>query len=403
MSTSAAADCMFTPYQLGSLTLKNRFIKAATFEGRSPHGFITDALIEWHQNIARGGVAMTTMAYGAVNENGKSFGDQVHIHAGIQQDLRRFTDVMHAAGAAAALQLTHCGYFTKNKRVARRRPLGPSFVVNHYGLFSGLPIGHPMKVEDIDDVVEDFGKAAYTARESGFDAVEVHAGHGYLLSQFLSPGTNRRKDQYGGSIENRARFTRRVIRSIRQKTGNDFPILVKMNLSDGIKRGTNIEDAVALSKMMENEGVHGLVLSAGFTSKSPFYLLRGDRPLREMIASEPNAMQRLGMKFLGPMIIREYPFSEMFLLDQAKMIRSQVKLPLVVLGGMISRENFEVAMSEGFELIALGRPLIHDPNFINKIKTGEVDRSGCIPCNKCIPAMDQGGIRCVLKEEGMIS
>lgn len=389
----------FSSFKLNGLTLRNRLIKAATYEGLIREGIPTPELIEWHRRMVVGGLAMTTLAYCAVNADGRSFTEQLSMRPEVMPDLQRFTDAMHNEGAAASIQLTHCGYFSKNKAVRGRGPLGPSFRINEYGIFSGLPFGKAMTVEDIRITTIDFGKAAKMAKEAGFDAVEIHAGHGYLLSQFLSPAINRRKDAYGGSLPNRARFTVEVIEEVRKQVGPMFPILIKMNLSDGFRGGLDIDDAVQLAGIFEKSTADALILSGGYTSKTPFYLLRGGRPLLEMIKVEKNILQKLGMALLGAVIIRKYPFKELFFLDMAKKIRQAVDMPLVYLGGLLTKENMDEVTGEGFDLMAIGRAVIHDPEFINKIMSGAISGSACNSCNLCIPEMDRGGVRCVLHDE----
>ncbi len=386
----------FSSFELNGLKLRNRLIKAATYEGMIRGGNPTPELIEWHRRMAAGGLAMTTLAYCAVNADGRSFTEQLHMHPGIIGKLKRFTDAIHNEGAAASIQLTHCGYFSKNRALKGRGPLGPSFRINEYGLFSGLPFGRAMTVEQIQNSTIDFGKAAAMAKDAGFNAVEIHAGHGYLLSQFLSPAVNKRKDAYGGPLPHRARFTVEVINEVRKKVGPGFPILVKMNLSDGFKGGLDIDDAVAFARILEKTPANALILSGGYTSRTPFYLLRGGRPLLEMIKVEKNILQKIGMALLGTVIIRKYPFRELFFLEMAKKVRQSTKMPLIYLGGVLSKESMDRIMQEGFELLALGRALIHDPEFINKIMAGTISVSGCNSCNLCIPEMEREGVRCVL-------
>jgi len=245
-------------------------------------------------------------------------------------------------------------------------------------------------------VSEDFARAALLAVETGFDAVELHLGHGYLLSQFLSPATNRRRDAWGGSLENRLRLPVDVVRRVRAQVGARAAILAKVNLRDGFRGGLDLADAVEIARRLETEGVDALVLSGGFTSRTPFYLLRGGRPLRGMIAVEKSRVQKVALALFGPLFMKKYPFTEMFFLDDARAVRRAVRMPLVLLGGIVSRDNLEIAMREGFDFVALGRALIHDPHLVAKLERGEVDRSGCNHCNECVVEMDRGGVRCVL-------
>jgi 2,4-dienoyl-CoA reductase-like NADH-dependent reductase (Old Yellow Enzyme family) len=387
----------FTPFQLGGLRLRNRVIKTATYEGMTPGGVPSEALIRHHRELAAGGVGMTTVAYCAVSPDGRTFADQLWIHRGVLERLGELCDAVHAEGAAVSLQLGHCGFFSKNKQLTRRRPLGPSFGLNPYGLAAGLPFSGAMGEREIAEVIGDFGRAAELAREAGFDAVEIHLGHGYLLSQFLSPATNRRRDRWGGSLEGRLRLPLAVLRRVRQAVGPEFPILAKTNLRDGFRGGLELEDSVAIARALEAEGIDALVLSGGFTSRNAFYLLRGGRPLARMVEVEQSRLQKLALRIFGSFVIRAYPFQEMFFLEAAREVRRAVKLPLVLLGGILSLENLETAMREGFELVAMGRALISDPDLIRRMQAGEVQRARCDSCNECVAEMDRGGVRCVLE------
>ena len=385
----------YTPFQLGNLQLRNRFIKTATYEGMCRNGQPTPALIDFHTQMAKGGTAMTTVAYGAVNPLGRTHGDQMYLREELVPFLTRLTDSVKESGGATSIQLTHCGFFTR-LRQGFRKPLAPSRIFNEYGVLQGVPFSRVMSREDLRSTVYDFAQAAKLAKQSGFDAVEIHMGHGYLLSQFLSPLTNRRTDEYGGPLYNRMRFPLEVLAAVRQSVGEDFPILCKINLSDGFKGGLSIEESVILAKRLEKDGANALVMSGGFTSKTPFYLLRGDIPLKEMIQVEKNYPQKLALRLFGKGIIKRYPFEENFFLQQALQVRKAVSMPLVYLGGVASKAGVEEVMQAGFDLIALGRALIHDPAFIQKLHDGQIDRSPCTHCNQCIVEMDREGVRCVL-------
>ena len=182
----------------GNIKLKNVFIKSATFEGMYKNGIPTDKLTEHHVNMAKGEVAMTTVSYGAISRDARTFDDQMYIHEGSLHKLEILAQRVHEAGGKVSMQLTHCGYFTKNKNT--KYPLAPSKVFNEYGFMSGIIFSKAMNSEDLERISNQFADAAFEIKKIGFDAVEIHMGHGYLLSQFLSPYTNKRKDQYGGSI-----------------------------------------------------------------------------------------------------------------------------------------------------------------------------------------------------------
>ena len=390
-----------TPFELAGLRLRNRVIKTATFEGMSPGGVPSAALVEHHRALAAGGVGMTTLAYVAVDARGRTFPDQMVLDEATATGLRSLTAAVHQEGAAASIQLAHCGGFSKDTSHREHRgPAGPSRVLNRYGLMKGLIWVRAMDLDQIAAIPAQFARAARLACEVGFDALELHLGHGYLLSQFLSPATNRRRDAYGGSLANRLRLPLEVVAAVRQAVGPAVPILCKTNLRDDIRGGLELDEAVEVARALEGAGVDALVLSGGFVSHSAFYLLRGGRPLREMIEVERDPKQKLALRLFGPAVIEAHPFEELFFLPLAREIRAAVTMPLCLLGGIVSAANLEQAMAEGFELVAMGRALLENPQLINQIAKGEVERSACTHCNVCVAEMDRGGVRCVLSKPG---
>jgi 2,4-dienoyl-CoA reductase-like NADH-dependent reductase (Old Yellow Enzyme family) len=385
----------FTPFTLGSLSIRNRIIKTATYEGMVTDGQPAETLVRHHAELARGGVGMTTVAYCAVSDEGRTFKNQMVMKDETVAPLRALTRAVHEEGAKAMLQLGHCGGFSKNEALGVRGPLGPSFGFNAYGALKGMVFTRAMSKDDIKRVTDDFRVAAVKAFEAGFDAIEVHVGHGYLLSQFISPVRNKRDDEYGGSLENRLRFPLEVIAAIRKELGKDAPIFAKMNLDDGVSRGMHVDDAVVCAGALERAGVSALVLSGGLVSHSALYLLRGERPLRAMIAVEENPLQKVALAAFGPVFVPKTPFEPLFFLPLARKVREAVACPLVYLGGATSLDHLEEVRREGFEMIAMGRALLHDPTLIEKYRRGEVVESGCTPCNLCITEMDRpGGVLC---------
>jgi len=391
-----SAPSPFAPGRLGDLALRNRLIKTATFEGMSPGGVPSEALARHHRAIAAGGVGMTTVAYCAVSPAGRTFADQMWLRPEIVPALRRLTDSVHAEGAAASLQLGHCGFFTRSRAPGSRGARGPSFGLNVYGLAAGLPFARAMGEGEIREVIEDFGRAASLAREAGFDAVELHLGHGYLLSQFLSPATNRRRDAWGGDLEGRLRLPLAVLRRVREQLGPGFPILAKTNLRDGFRGGLEVAESVEIGRALEREGADAIVPSGGFTSRNAFYMLRGGVPIQGMAEVEESRAMRLAIRLFGPLRIRAVPFEELFFLPEARALRAAVRLPLVLLGGARSLDAVERALGEGFDFVALGRALIADPDLPARWARGERARSRCTSCNECVVEMDRGGVRCVL-------
>jgi len=365
----------------------------------SQGGGVTDALISHHTEIAVGGTSMTTVAYCSVSEDGRAFEHEMWMRKDLVPDLKKLTDKIHQNGATVSIQLGHCGYFA-SKSVIGKRPLGAS---PKFNLFR-LSYCRQMTKEDIEEKINDFGKAAILARESGFDAVEIHAGHGYLLSQFISPYTNKRKDVYGGSPENRMRFPMEVIKQIREKLGPKFPILVKLNLRDGMKGGLELKESIEVAKMFEKAGASALIPSSGFTSKTPFMMLRGNLPITEMVANQHEWINKLGLLLFERIIVQEYTYKNLFHLIEAKEIVKAVDIPVIYIGGIQTADDIEKVMDEGFEFVQVGRALIHNPNFVNEIQSQNMTNEPlCDICNRCVAAMDGGGVYCVSKEKGYLN
>lgn len=373
---------LFTPYKLGPVILRNRAIRSAAFEGMCPGNNPSEELMRCHVAFAAGGIGMTTVAYAAVHKSGLSFPHQLWLRPESIADLRKLTGAVHKEGAAASVQIGHCGLMAK-RSVAGCRPLSPSGRFNLYG----PTFPRAMNDQDISTIIHSFGHAVKLAREAGFDAVEVHAGHGYLISQFLSPFINKRKDKWGGPFENRVRFLQAVVTEVMKVASDDMAVLVKMNISDGVKGGIEPEESVKVAQILENLGVHALVLSGGLVNRSPMYIMKGRMPARIMGYYLKNPFMRIGVRLFGDLLMKPEPFKEVYFLEDALKIRSQVKLPLVYVGGLVSRKNIEQVMNAGFEFVSFARALVNDPAFISKLRSGEIERSACRHSNYCIAVM----------------
>lgn len=382
-------DILFSPGKLGPLTIRNRSIRSAAFEGMCPNHNVSEDLINYHRSVAKGGVGMTTVAYAAVSRSGLSFEHQLWLRRESIPGLRKLTDAIHSEGAAVAIQIGHCGLMAK-KSVSGGQCLSPTGGFNLYG----PTWSRTMSREEISSVISDFGHAVLIAKEAGFDSVEVHAGHGYLISQFLSGYTNKRKDKYGGSFGNRTRFMIEVIREVIHAAGNTIAVSVKMNLRDGFRGGMELDESVEVAKILEKEGVHGLVLSGGFVCKAPMYVMRGRMPVEILSHYMKDKWLKLGIRFFGELLISPVQFREAYFLDDAITVRNHVKLPLIYVGGLVSREKIEEVLSKRFEFVQIARALIYDPGFINKLRSGEVTVSGCNHTNYCIAVMYSGKMEC---------
>jgi len=388
---------VFSPGKIGNLELRNRIIRSGCFEGMCQDGGVTDELIEHHRRVAEGGVSMTTVAYCSVTFDGRAFGHEMWMREEIMPDLKRLTDIVHREGAAVSIQLGHCGFFASRKEIGKR-PLGAS---PKFCLFR-MSRCTEMKEQEIEAMVKHFAKAAVMAKDAGFDAVEIHSGHGYLLSQFLSPWTNHRKDRYGGSLENRLRFPSAVIQHVRKAVGSDIPILIKMNQRDGMRGGLELDEAVEIAKRFEENGASALIPSCGFTAKTPLYMMRGNVPTIEMARNQKSLFMRLGLILFGRFMVQHYPFEPLYLFEGARRIKDAVNIPIIYVGGILSLDNMEAVLNEGFEFVEVGRATIRDPDFVRKLEQGKIQESDCDHCNRCIAAMDAGGVYCVSAEKGLL-
>ena len=241
--------------------------------------------------------------------------------------------------------------------------------------------------EELPEMAKAYGRAVCLAREAGFDAVEVHAGHGYLISQFLSPYTNHRKDEYGGSLENRMRFMTMVMNEVMKAAGKDLAVFVKMNMRDGFRGGMEIEETLEVARRLESLGAHALVLSGGFVSKAPMYVMRGAMPIKTLTHYMDCWWLKFGVKLAGRMMIPTVPFKEAYFLENALKFRSEIKIPLIYVGGLVSREKIDEVLNEGFEAVQMARALLNEPGFVNRMRREEKARCNCGHSNYCIGRM----------------
>ena len=387
---------LFTPCKIGPLTLRNRTIRAAAFEGMCAGNSPTDLLYDDHRSVARGGIGMTTLAYASVTRNGLSFPHQLWLRPEIVPGLRRITDAIHAEGAAAGIQIGHCGNMS-HRGICGCTPLSASSGFNIYSptFVRGL------RKNEIPGIAKAFGTAVKLAREAGFDAVEVHAGHGYLISQFLSPYTNRRRDEYGGSLENRMRFMKICMQEAMEAAGSDMAVLVKTNMRDGFRGGLEIDDCIEVARNLEACGAHALVLSGGFVSRAPMYVMRGQMPIRTLTYYMKQLWLKAGVKLAGRWMIPSVPFREAYFYEDALQFRKALKLPLVYVGGLVSREKIDMVLDSGFECVAMARALINEPDFVNRMKERGELRCGCEHTNYCIARMYSVEMACHRHLQGL--
>ena len=374
---------LFTPVSFGPLTLRNRTIRSAAFESMCPGNEPSQMLLDYHRSVAAGGVGMTTVAYAAVTRSGLSFDRQLWMCPEIIPGLRRLTDAVHAEGAAAGIQLGHCGNMS-HKKICGETPISAS---GGFNLYSPTFV-RGMRKDELPAMAKAYGRAVCLAREAGFDSVEIHAGHGYLISQFLSPYTNRRKDEYGGSLENRMKFMDMVMDEVMKAAGSDMAVLVKMNMRDGFKGGMELDETLQVARRLVDDGAHGLVLSGGFVSKAPMYVMRGAMPIHSMTHYMDCWWLKYGVRMVGKWMIPTVPFSEAYFLDDALKFREALPdAHLVYVGGLVSRAKIDEVLGHGFEAVQMARALLNEPDFVNRMKREEDAHCSCGHSNYCIARM----------------
>lgn len=359
---------LFEETEINGMALANRLVRSATWEGMcEPDGRPTDRLVKCYSGLARGGVGLIISSYTFVRPDGKQLPGQMGLYSdAFADEMKGLASAVHAHGGKICMQLVHAGGQTSSKAIGTR-PLAPSGV--EAAQFSETP--GELSATDINDIIASFGFATGKAREYGFDSVQLHGAHGYLINQFLSPLTNKRTDTYGGSSENRRRFLMEVYRSVRSSVGSDFPVLVKLNIADNLEGGLEPEEALDAAKALDQAGIDAIEVSAGTPAS-------GDRtPIR------------LGIN---------NPEQEAYNLQLARDVKTTVGCPVMVVGGIRSIEVAEdIIEREDADYIALARPFIREPDLARRWRDGKREKATCISCNGCFkPGLKEGGIYCVI-------
>lgn len=382
---------IFQEAHIGPLTLRNRTIRSAAFESMCPGHEPSQMLYDYHTSVARGGVGMTTVAYAAVEESGLSFDRQLVMRSEIIPGLRRLTDGIHKEGAAAGIQLGHCGNMS-HKEICGCIPVGACTGFNLYS----PTIVRGLRRNELPALAKKFGQAVNLAREAGFDSVEIHCGHGYLIDQFLNPYFNHRHDEYGGSLENRMRFMTMCIEEVMKAAGNDMAVVAKMNMRDGLKRpGTTLEESMEIAKRLQQLGVHAIVLSGGLVSATPMYVMRGEMPIHTMTHYMDKAWLKYGVRACGKMMVPTVPYQEAFFLDDALLFRKALPdMKFIYVGGLVAGDKINEVLSHGFEAVQMARSLLNEPDFVNRLKDDPHHRCGCRHSNYCIARMYSVDMAC---------
>lgn len=356
---------LFESASINKMILKNRFVRSATWEGMAgENGEVTESLIDTYRDLARGGVGLIITSYAFVTKKGKATTGKLGADNNtLIPGLKSLTEAVHNEGGRVALQIVHGGSQLSFKTGMPTE--APSAVKER--ATGNLPV--EMSVGDIRRVTGEFAEAARRAKEAGFDSIELHAAHGYLLSQFLSPYSNIRTDEYGGSIENRARIIFSIYKAVREKVGRDYPIMIKINTSDFAGVGLTPEDSLWVCKKLSEMGIDAIELSGGIPAA-------GDQsPARAEINN---------------------PKKEAYFQDYARKFRTHLRCPLILVGGLRSLEVIEDIYRAGSaQFFSLSRPLISEPGLIKRWQSGDKKRARCISCNKCFGAAAEGRLYCV--------
>jgi 2,4-dienoyl-CoA reductase-like NADH-dependent reductase (Old Yellow Enzyme family) len=388
----------YDPLQIGPITLRNRFVKSGANEAMTVDGAPSVALMRHHRELSAGGVGMTTVAYGAVSKAGRTLVNQLWLRPEILPDLRVLVEAIHAGGARASIQLTHGGSFVTSIKL-EERAMSASGGINKAGLFIGNFLRRSMNEGDMGLVIQQFVDAARLCRKAGFDAVEIHMGHGYLLNQFISPLDNKRRDIYGGSAENRVRFPARLLVAVKAAVGDSMAVIAKINVADGVPRGATAEDGVVTARALEAAGADMLVLSGGRNIESTWFMFGSNlnmQAMDEVMGARKLSIANLAFKAASAGVPK-VRFREMYLQEHARKIRAAVRLPLGFLGGVQSLASARQALADGFDCVVMARALLHDSQLVNKFRSGEATRSGCTACNACVAYIyHPAGTRCVL-------
>ena len=354
---------------INGLVLANRFIRSATWEGlASDDGSPTLKLIGMSARLAQGGVGLIITGHAYVSREGQAGPWQLGVYSdACIHGLGEMTRTIHAIGGRIAIQLAHAGSRAASS-LSGLEPRGPSVTETGAGL-----VGREMTRDDIEEVTAAFAGAAVRSLKAGFDAVQIHAAHGYLLSQFLSPFFNKRKDEYGGPIENRARLAVEVARAIRKVIDANFPVFIKLNSEDFLPRGFTVDDMLRTGAMLEEAGIDAIEMSGGT------FLSGKKNPSRQgrSGSEEPEAYYEVA----------------------ARRYKEKIRVPLMLVGGIRTFETAENLINEGVaDYIALSRPFIREPDLVNRWKSGDRRPALCLSDSRCFkPAREGQGIFCVVE------
>lgn len=384
-------NVLFDPIEINNMQLKNKLVRSATFEMMATgDGTITDDLLKLYRKLAKGGVGLIITGFAYIQQIGQCAPKQI----GIFDDdhipgLKNLVDEIHKYDSKACLQIVHGGRATNPALIGGQAPIAPSSI-------EADPSLREMTPYEINETIEAFGAAAGRAKEAGFDAIQIHATHGYLIAQFLSPYTNTRSDEWGGSVENRSRFLVNVFEKAREVVGEDYPILTKLTVDEGLENGLKIDEASQIAQKMSNLGIDAIEVSGGSPQKNPFFMCRGDIPIDTLTrGNEPEVAEELAATYYS--IKDVFKHEEAYWLPYAEQIKSVIgDVPLILVGGMKYPQTMEALVKENkADLISMCRALIREPNLPAEMAEGRKSPVKCAYCNKCLAeAMHMNPVKC---------
>jgi 2,4-dienoyl-CoA reductase-like NADH-dependent reductase (Old Yellow Enzyme family) len=354
---------LFDPMQINTLQLPNRFIRSATFDNLGQNGMVSDAQLKLYDVLSNGEVGL--IISGGLYPTRNGMGTPGQLSADTDDAiplLKKLVDVVHANGSRIAGQILHCG-FRSREMVTGSQPVGPSEIIDTE---SGNRV-RELSGEEIHEMVDAYVQATRRIIEAGFDAVQLHGAHGWFLSAFLSPVMNRREDEWGGSIENRARFLRSICQGIRKMAGPEYPLLIKLGLKDYHPQGKTVSEGIAVAQMLESDGVDAIEVSEGIEEKWGHHIRKD--------AIHP------------------------YYIEEGRQARLALTKPLILVGGMREFRDMQAVLDEGIaDAVSLCRPFIQDPHIVAKFQSGESAASICNSCNECGERMIEGRFGCVLND-----
>ncbi len=383
-------NLLFTPMEINGMQLKNRLVKSATYEAMAAEdGTVSDQLIDMYTSLAKGGVGLIITGYAYIQENGHC----MPLQTGVYSDdnipgLRQLANAVHEQGGTIALQIAHSGRQTTPALLGGQTPMAPS-AMEADPFFHTEP--REMTTGEISEAIDAFGAAAVRCKKAGFDAVQLHGTHGYLIAQFLSPFTNRRTDEWGGNTENRMRFVKEIVKKVRASVGSDYPVLIKISVEEGVDNGMTVGEACIIAQGLAAAGVDAIELSGGIVADTPFVMSRGDVPIDQLTGGlEGDAKTQTEQVFYS--IADSVKLEEAYWLRHAQKVKEVVTdVPIMLVGGMKYPQTMEAIVQENrADLISLARSLIREPALPNEMAEGRKSPVKCAYCNRCLGAIVGG-------------